>query len=307
MKHYTTILKKIRDCPQKNSIYKKINPQLFDVSLRDGIQNAKVENFPTNKKMAIFNSIIKDFQPNKIEIGSLTSSKILPILADSLVLHNYANQYLSIHDKNPEFPDIYVLIPSQNKLVSALQHNIRNFSFITSISDQFQLRNTFATIEETKEEFRSMFHKWFGEPNNYKKKLYISCINKCPIIGKIDNDFIVREILYYHTNYDFNELCLSDTMGSLDHEDFKYIIDTCLIFGIPPSKLSFHFHSTEENKENLEKIIFYCFSKNLNKFDISMLETGGCSVTLNSDKLRPNLSYDLFFNIINKYIDKKIM
>jgi len=307
MKHYSQILKKIKDCPQKNAIYQKINPVLFDVSLRDGIQNAKIENFPTNKKMAIFNTIIKDFKPKNIEIGSLISPKILPILSDSLVLHNYANQYLTIHNKSLENPNIFMLIPGENKLTSAMQHNIRNFSFITSVSDQFQLRNTNKTIQETKYDFDKMFSKWFGEPNTFQKKLYISCINICPIIGKIDNDFIIKEILYYHEKYDFNDLCLSDTMGSLNYEDFEYIVDTCLFFGIPPSKLSFHFHCSESNKENLQYIIHYCFSKNLNKFDISMLDTGGCSVTMNPDKLRPNMSYDLFYSIVNRYIEIKLL
>jgi len=96
-------------------------------------------------------------------------------------------------------------------------------------------------------------------------------------------------------------------MGSLNYEDFEYIVDTCLFFGIPPSKLSFHFHCSESNKENLQYIIHYCFSKNLNKFDISMLDTGGCSVTMNPDKLRPNMSYDLFYSIVNRYIEIKLL
>jgi hypothetical protein len=191
----------------------------------------------------------------------------------------------------------------------AFEHNIKNFSFITSISEQFQIRNTKKTIKETKEEFHRIFSKWFGEheKDTYNKKLYISCINSCPILGKIDNDFILKEILFYHAKYEFNELCLSDTMGTINYDDFEYIIDSCLLFGVPPSKISLHFHCSNNNYENLEKIIHYCFTKNLNKFDISMLDTGGCPVTMNSEQLSPNLSYDMFYKIIDKYIEKKLL
>jgi len=312
MKKSSHILKKIKECPQKIAIYNKINPILFDVSLRDGIQNAKIENFPTDKKMSIFHTILTEFKPKNIEIGSLTSPKILPIMNDSLVLHNYVSQYLKMHvniNKLTDKPIPYVLIPSEKKLYSAMEHNIKNFSFITSISEQFQIRNTKKTLKETKEEFDRMFSKWFGEPEKdiHKKKLYISCINSCPILGKIDNDFILKEILFYHAKYEFNELCLSDTMGTLNYDDFEYIIDSCLLFGVPPSKISLHFHCSNNNYENLEKIIHYCFTKNLNKFDISMLDTGGCPVTMNSEQLSPNLSYDMFYKIIDKYIEKKLL
>jgi len=311
MKKCSQILKNIKECPKKYAIYNKINPILCDVSLRDGIQNAKKENFPTDKKMSIFHTIVTEFQPKKIEIGSLTSPKILPVMSDTSVLHNYVCQYLNMHiniNKLTDKPETYVLIPSENQLYSAFKHNMKNFSFITSTSEQFQIRNTKKTLTETKLEFDRMFSMWFREPEKdlHKTKLYISCINSCPILGLIDNDLILKEILYYHKTYDFNEICLSDTMGTLKYDDFTYIIDSCILFGVAPSKLSFHFHCSKDNYENLEKIIYYCFTKNLNKFDISMLGTGGCSVTMNSDKLAPNLSYDMFYNIINKYIEKKL-
>jgi translation initiation factor 2 beta subunit (eIF-2beta)/eIF-5 len=299
------ILKKISECPKRAAIYNKINPQLFDVSLRDGIQTANVENFTTKKKMILFNNILRTYSPPKIEVGSLTNApNLLPIMGDTLILHEYSKQHILPTFSNN--PDIYVLIPTIKKLETAIAHNITNFSFLTSVSDRFQQKNVKRNITETKFEFDLMFSRWFREPCSYKTKLYISCFNYCPIIGKIDNDFIINEVLNYHKKFDFNELCLSDTMGNISYDDFEYIIDTCMYFGLPKSKLSFHFHVSEENYENLEKILFYCFSKNLNNFDVSMLETGGCSVTMGPNKLRPNMSYDLFYSILYKYINRYI-
>lgn len=292
------ILKNILACPKRTEVFNRINPILFDVSLRDGIQAANKENFSTDIKKELLRSIMIEHNPPKIEVGSLANPKLLPIMGDSIEMHNYATKNINT--------DVYMLIPSTNKLFYAFENNVKNFSFITSVSNQFQVRNAKRSIHETKCDFEVMFSRWFREPNIYKTKLYISCINRCPIVGKIDNDFVLKEILYYHEKYDFNEICLSDTMGTLNIDDFEYIVDNCLYFGIPPSKLSFHFHCPENNYDNLESILYYCFYKKLNKFDISVLETGGCSITMESKNLKPNLSYDLFYSIMSKYINRYI-
>lgn len=309
----------IQKCHKRKSLFEKINPLLFDVSLRDGIQNAKIENFPLDKKIDIFYSILHSNMVANIEIGSLASPSVLPIMGDSLVFFNHVNNQIrdikTRHecsrdlDENSilRFPKIYMLIPSIEKLSIALMHNITNFSFITSTSNQFQLRNTNKTIQEKKYELKSMSELLIREPRSqtFKTKLYISCINRCPFVGKIDSDLILKEILYYHTEYTFDEICLSDTMGTLHIDDFSYIVDNCIYFGIPPSKLSLHLHVKKENFENIQEIIFHAFSKNINKFDVSCLETGGCSVTMKQG-LATNLTYDMFFNTLLRYIDRKI-
>jgi hypothetical protein len=72
--HY---LEKIMQNKYYKSLYDKINPILFDVSLRDGIQNAPIENFPTERKIEIFQTLFTYYNPQNMEIGSLTSPKIL--------------------------------------------------------------------------------------------------------------------------------------------------------------------------------------------------------------------------------------
>lgn len=310
------IRKNILACPKKTEIFNKINPNLFDVSLRDGIQNANIENFSTSKKMEIFQTIYSENLPKRIEIGSLTSQKILPIMNDSIEMFNYAKEFLKIkksemeftrdlENYNNNFEGIYLLIPSLSKLHLALNHNIRNFSFITSVSNKFQVTNTKKSIWETKQEFKKIFDILNREHSatNFKTKLYVSCINKCPIIGKIDNDFILKEVLYYHGKFEFDEICLSDTVGELKFDDFEYIIQNCIFFGIPPSKISLHLHYKPYNYRNIQNILFYCFKNKINKFDVSMLDTGGCSVTMRPEQRPQNLSYDMFYVFLDKYIN----
>ena len=134
-------------------------------------------------------------------------------------------------------------------------------------------------------------------------KLYISCITDCPIAGKQDPDYILRELLMYHYSYEFDELCMSDTCGSLTFDDYEYLVDALIHFGVPPSKLSLHLHVSETNRDEIRKILWHSFQKKICKFDVSMVETGGCSVTMQPDQRLPNLSYDLFYHFLERYIE----
>jgi len=305
MKHCSQqTLTNIKSLPTFRELCNKINPILCDVSLRDGIQNAKVENFPTEHKKKVFQNIMSSENPPKIEVGSLTSYRILPIMKDSIEIYKHALEYI---DKEKLNTDVYILVPSLSKLNLAIKNKIQNYSFITSTSNAFQLRNTCRTLDRTKEELKTMFERLGDNSSeNSKKKLYISCIDHCPITGKIDKEFIVKELLYYNTTYNFDEICLSDTCGNLSFENFFYIIENATYLGIPTSKMSVHLHISNENMDNMKKIVKYCFENEINKFDISTLATGGCSITIENKKLLPNLSYGVFYSILYEYIYEKI-
>ena len=305
MKHCSQqTLTNIKSLPTFRELYNKINPILCDVSLRDGIQNAKVENYPTEHKKEVFQNIMKSENPPKIEVGSLTSYRILPIMKDSIEIYKHALEYTNKEKLNT---DVYILVPSLSKLNLAINKKIQNYSFITSVSNAFQLRNTCRTLDKTKEELRTMFERLDNTAiQNSKKKLYISCIDHCPIVGKIDKEFIVKELLYYNTNYNFDEICLSDTCGNLSFENFMCIVENATYLGVPTSKISVHLHISNENMENCKKILKYCFENEINKFDISTLATGGCSITIENKKLLSNLSYGVFYSILYEYIYEKI-
>ena len=111
------IKNKIMKSKRRSNIYNKINPILFDVSLRDGIQNAKIENFPLYIKKDIFDNIFESNLSNKIEIGSIASTKVLPIMSDSIDLFKYINKtkfkyikYDNCYQKNTiKFPILFLL------------------------------------------------------------------------------------------------------------------------------------------------------------------------------------------------------
>jgi isopropylmalate/homocitrate/citramalate synthase len=306
----------LQGCQKRQDIYNRIKPQLFDVTLRDGLQTIPQEQhqqWTTQEKKNTYYQIKFNHNPENIEIGSLANPKLLPIFSDSLHLYKEIDEeFHNISNKPDE--KMYILIPSLNMLKKALEHNVTNFSFITSVSNAFQKKNTNKSLKEKKMELQEMcfeleknaFQNRNHKMTNNKLKLYISCINDCPLTGLIDNDFIVHEILNYGNNLRFDELCLSDTCGTLKFEDFEYIIDNCLYFGLPASKLSLHLHISEDNFMNTKQIVNYAFDKNINKFDVSMIKSGGCSITIKNDKCKNNMTYELFYRFLVEYIEKKI-
>jgi hydroxymethylglutaryl-CoA lyase len=293
-------------------IYKKINPILFDVSLRDGLQGlSKYEQslVTIESKEKIYNSICFLHEPTNIEIGSVVNPKILPVMANSLELfRDISLKNTKITKHTSYLPNLYMLAPNKKGYTLAINYGITNFSFLTSVSESFQKKNVNKTIEETKNELIEIMHE-INEirnlylPNELKTKLYISCLNECPIEGKINNNNVVNEIIYYYKNMNMHEFCLSDTCGTLLFTDFKYIIDKCVENGVDTQKLSLHLHISN-NIDNIRNIVHYSLDNNIKKFDVSSIESGGCSVTMDKSKLKPNMSYDLLYKLFDEYIDK---
>ena len=301
---YESLTKFINSNEEYTSIYNTIKPTLFDVSLRDGLQNIKkddVSKYTTDEKIKLYNQIVSTHNPMELEIGSIVSKIFFPIFEDTIELFNKLN------DSNKN----YLLIPSFSKLKPAIDLGCNNFSFISSVSESFQKKNTNKSIEQTKNEILEMMNQINSNSFifNPKFKIYLSCINTCPIEGKISNDLIINEIVYYNNICKPDIICLSDTCANLSYNDFSYIVSEANKCGVSYDKLSLHLHIDLTNKDyyyNLQKIFNYSIEKGINKFDISFLETGGCVMTLGNDNTKPNLSYELYYRLVVDYITSKV-
>lgn len=275
----------------------QIKPLLFDVSLRDGLQGANPLEYPTERKLELLNAICKRNAPAKIEIGAFVSPKVLPIMSDTGDI--YANLNTTI-DTSKTTPDIYALVPNKFGLFNAIQSGVRNYSFITSVSNAFQVKNTGKNLLYKKTELDEMMRHIVGLPSPCKTKLYVSCVNECPVNGRIDNDFIIYEILSYN-DMDFDEICISDTMGTLKFADFEYIVDGLIRFGISKSRISVHLHIDQSNSANAKLILFACFRRGIIRFDVSVISEGGCSVTMDKKQLKPNMTYEFFYETLREF------
>ena len=230
----------------------------------------------------------------------------MPIFKDTIP---FFETITNLQNANKKYiPNNYILVPNKEKLCYIINDSFINyFSFITSTSNSFQLKNTKMTLEESDQEIYEMLYLLDENVFRMQKpitKLYVSCINDCPIEGKIDNDFIVNRILQL-SKMNVDNICLSDTLGTITLDDFEYIAESCLFFGLPPSKLSLHLHVKPDKANEVQKIIHKALDFKITNFDVSVLNTGGCSVTVDKKRLAPNLSYELYYESFVKYIEKK--
>jgi len=344
----------LKSNPQYTKIYKNLgSPKPFDVSLRDGLQSSK-EILDTTYKLNMFTKSCVHYTPQAVEIGSLVSPKILPMLADSAILYKMTRDVvlgcipedkdLSLEidrredllvelDRIPEGKDLpelgcipegkdllvelgcipegkdiplYLLIPSSSKLADAIELGCSHISLISSVSEKFQLANTKKTLEQTKQNIKYICDNFQG-----KIKLYLSCIDTCPLAGPIDHIYICEQIVWYWKECGVNTICLSDTVGSLTPKSFISIIDQAHSQGVPYESISLHLHVGLES--DVIKIMFEALDRGITGFDVSYLETGGCSVTMgmpsssdkSKSKIKPNLSYPLYYKGLTSYIESK--
>lgn len=281
---YKNVLSKI----SRNYFNNNNSLKLFDVSLRDGLQ-AQKKIYSLSEKKNMLNEIIDIYNPDNIEVGSIVSEKVLPQMKDSIELYKYAESL----NNNKKY---YLLVPNKNKLKIALENDIKNMSFISSFSDTFQRKNIKKSLYDTKKEIEKI-NKILKNNNLKENKLYLSCFNKCPFGSSICNYDILEDLIYYNELESFNELCLSDTTGKLTFEDFKELIhDIRGIINV--NKLSLHLHCNSKNLDNTIEIIDLALKFSINKLDISYIDEGGCSVTMNDEKLNSNLNYKILEKLI---------
>ena len=292
-------------------------PKPFDVTLRDGLQTLNKDEqqlFTTDKKIQIYNDLIIQHSPKNIEIGSCVNEKIFPIFKDTEKLLEYANKI-----KCYEIINNYVLVPNLNYLQNALKIGVKNFSLITSVSNEFQIKNTRMTISQNEENIANML-AYLDEYSNYKLdvyddvvidykpynvKLYVSCINECPVVDKkLDNTDIVNT-LERLSKFNINKICLSDTCGTLIPEDLINILRNCKTRGVDISKFSLHLHVKPEREYIVEELVFIALDNGINEFDVSNLSTGGCSVTMDASKIAPNMNYEQYYRFLTNYLETR--
>lgn len=282
----------------KNSLFveKKSNPNKdinlhYNTRLITGISADDIitnhEKYTLQQIEDIYHKIYFNYIPKSIEICSVTN--------ETNLFFNYIKDY----QKNigiTKFPN-YILVPNKKKLTEIINSlDINHLSFITSVSDSFQIKYTNNTISDNNNEISLMMNML--DINTFRImdatiKLYVYCINYCPIEGKIDNDFIVNKLLKLN-KMKVNSICLTDTCGKLTCDDFEYIVDNCNFFGLPYSKLSLHLYVNKERESEVEKIIYMALDRKIIDFDVSMIDSIDSSVSI--------LSYDLYYKTLVNYI-----
>jgi len=257
-------------------LYERMNIQLFDSSLR----NRNTQSL--QKKSNLFYDIITNYKPQNIEIGSMNR------IAQEQILHHprFAKNTGSLKTK----PNLYTIVPNSIILQTAITHGFRHFSFITSVKNECQNKNKEKTSKVDLETCVHLLENNFQYRMEYKTKLYFSCINHCPVIGRLDIVVLLNKLMEYYKTYDFDEYCICDTDGNLKTDDFEYLLNSMILFGIHPDNISVRLPIGKESK--VKRILWHCFRNNIHKFDVSLHP--------------PTLTYDVLYHNIDQYLEHRL-
>ena len=302
-------------------IYNKIgSPKPFDVSLiaKGGLntfyeKENKLKNIyklDTIDKLKLYINTTRSHNVKNIEIGIMEPISNLPIFDDSIP---FLDLIINYNVYNNSKLNNFVFIPDISKLKLTINTNpiINNFSFISSFSNSYLLKTTQSSLEKSDKELLEMLKLLKEQNSNSKTKLYVSCFAECPIEGKVDIHFIVNRLLKL-SKLNLNNICLADPSGSLDLEDFEYIMETCKFFGMLTKNISLHLCVNNGNEIEVEKIIHKALDYKIKSFDVSLLNNtyfleNGLRIekeTIKNDLIQ-NISYELYYKSLCNYIIKK--
>ena len=198
---------------------------------RDAMQSIK-KFIPTEKKIKYIQSLL-DVGFNTIDVGSFVSKKVIPQLADTGELINS----LDFEDKNTK-----LLVIVANIKGAEIATNFKHISYVGfpfSISENFQMRNTNKTIEES---FTNLIH--INEIVLACKKKLVVYLSMCfgNPYGEVWSlnilDYWISNLIYLGIEL----ISLSDTIGSATPKTINLVYEY-FSMKYPNVEFGLHLHS----------------------------------------------------------------
>jgi isopropylmalate/homocitrate/citramalate synthase len=222
--------------------------KIFDVTLRDGIQSRTfINNFV---KLRVLNNIIK----SGIKDIEVTSFSKLPQFnnrdefINSIPNHKNIKYYGLVANKKG-----YELFKKQDK--------IKGLSLITSVNNEFNIKNVGKNVQEQLHETISIIKQSKFELENVKNRIYISC---CFGYNNSIIDYPVVDMVEELLDHGSDEVVISDTTGVCN---FFSLYDMYEKLDLYKESIAFHFHG----KDSISHINFLD-SKGFQTFDASLVD-----------------------------------
>ena len=239
---------------------------------RDAMQGIKTF-IPTVKKVQYIQSLLR-VGFDTIDFGSFVSPKAIPQMVDTA-------EVLSQLDLTNTKSKLLAIIANTRGANDASVHSeIDYLGFPFSISENFQMRNTHKTIDQSVITLSEILE--IADASNKKVVVYISMGFGNPY-GDPWNVDIVGEWTEKLANMGVNILSLSDTIGSSNPENIDYLFSN-LIPAYPEIEFGAHLHTTPSTW--FEKIDS-AFKAGCRRFDGAIQGFGGCPMA--KDELTGNM------------------
>ena len=239
---------------------------------RDAMQGIK-DFIPTEKKVQYLQALLRcGF--DTIDFGSFVSPKAIPQMVDTA-------EVLSKLDLSSTTSKLLAIVANTRGAQDASNHpEIQYLGYPFSISENFQMRNTHKTIQQSVETLQEILN--IADASNKEVVTYISMGFGNPY-GDPWNVEIVGEWTEKLSAMGANILSLSDTVGTSDPETIDYLFSN-LIPKYPDIEFGAHLHTTPTTWH--EKI-HAAYQAGCVRFDGAIQGFGGCPMA--KDDLTGNM------------------
>ncbi len=233
--------------------------RIVEVGPRDGLQNEK-QQVATADKVALIDRLSATGL-RSIEATSFVSPKWVPQLAD-------AAEVMAGIARRPgiAYP---VLVPNEQGYERALAAGAQEVAVFTAASEQFNLKNTNAGIDESLQRFAPVLAR--AKADGVKVRGYVSTVLGCPYQGEVPLADVVRVARALFDNGCY-EISLGDTIGVGTPLKARAMLRAAAA-EVPMAALAVHFHDTYG--QALANIAV-CLEEGVRVVDSAVGGTGGC-------------------------------
>ena len=227
---------------------------------------------PTERKVDYIQSLLR-VGFDTIDFGSFVSPKAIPQMQDTAIV---------LEQLNPSETKLLAIIANERGAVNACDfEQIKYLGFPFSISEEFQKRNTNATIESSFLEVEKIQN--LSTKSDKKLVLYLSMGFGNPYGENWNIDLLYKWCNDLHSKLGIEILALSDTIGVATPELVKStLLD--LIPALPTSEIGVHLHTISSNAKSL---VAAAFEAGCRRFDGAIKGFGGCPMAM--DQLTGNM------------------
>ena len=231
---------------------------------------------PTTTKIDYINGLLKcGF--DTIDFGSFVSPKAIPQMRDTAeVLEGLEVSQSKL---------LAIVANERGASDAALHERIDYLGYPFSVSEEFQKRNTNATIEESFGRVETI--REIAEKSNKEIVLYLSMGFGNPYGESWHPDIVAQWSEKLFKELDIRILALSDTIG-VATPDIVTDVFTTLIESLPEVEFGAHLHTVPEHAQ---KLVSAAYKAGCHRFDGALKGFGGCPMA--KDDLTGNMPTEI--------------
>jgi hydroxymethylglutaryl-CoA lyase len=205
--------------------------RLFEVSLRDGLQNESVV-VPTEQKLELVRRLVAAGFLD-IEVTSFVRPKWVPQLADAA----------EVVRGLPKVPGVrfWALVPNPIGLDRALDAGLGHIATFMSVSETHNQKNVNRTVGESFAGLKRVIET--AKAEGVAVRSYLSTVFGCPYEGRVEPDAVLR-LACSLLEAGADVIALGDTTGMAHPVQVRQVLEVLVRGGVPLEAIALHFHDT---------------------------------------------------------------